>query len=393
MILSIDIKKKYSSAPIPKKWLKLDTCNDFSHVISVFQQLKHVGYILESCDFWPENRTEADALGGFAQDTFTESGKLFRNFYMEDEQARLPEDTGIDPTRVLFGCVTDNTPKYLSQALRLLQSVRWFSGVFKQSDMLICVVGDIDTEHVDMFQTLGATLRAVPCFHPLHSHSNKIQFFLQPDIYNYDMLILMDCDTLIVQDPFHFLNKHVFQAKIAALPTIPHAVFKRLFDYFGIPLPEKRYYCSFTGTQTIWYCNSGVLTIPTHLAHGLTEKWKEYNYGLSNRLDLLEPHQNFCDQASLSLAYAATHIPFKALPVSMNYQLNLPYLPFFSAMGSCDPVILHYHDRIDASGFLNPSHYPGVQKRIKLFNDALYQHTSAATCSNSQLSKKGMPDA
>jgi len=33
-----------------------------------------------------------------------------------------------DKHKILLGCVTENNPKYLSQALRLLQSLRWFRG-------------------------------------------------------------------------------------------------------------------------------------------------------------------------------------------------------------------------------------------------------------------------
>ncbi len=278
-----------------------------------------------------------------------------------------------DQDGVLFGCVAENNPRYLSQALRLLYSIRFFCGQLADADVMICVVDKVDSGYKARFKKLGAIIRIVDRFNPRHPHSNKIQFLMQPEIMDYKTIVLLDCDTLVVQDPSPLIDPVAFQAKIAALPTVPHEIFIHLFKYFGIDLPPRKYSCTFSGTRTIWYCNSGVLILPTVLIKGIVEKWSDYNRRLSNNLSLLEAHQNFCDQASLSLAFTADPVPFKPLPVRMNCQLNLPYLPFITSMDRCDPVILHYHDHVDMFGYLMSSHYPGVQKRIKLFNDFMYQ--------------------
>ena len=81
--------------------------------------------------------------------------------------------------RIVFGCVADNNPKYLSQALRLLQSIRWFGGTLADSDVIICAVDEIDSTYSGEFEQLGALVRVVPRFCSSHPPSNKLQFFQQ----------------------------------------------------------------------------------------------------------------------------------------------------------------------------------------------------------------------
>ena len=48
--------------------------------------------------------------------------------------------------------------------------------------------------------------------------------------------------------------------------------------------------------------------------------------------------------------------------------------PLAPVIPDCDPVIVHYHDRTDADGFLQPSSpFPGVSRRIDQLNARLRQ--------------------
>jgi len=270
--------------------------------------------------------------------------------------------------RVVLGCVTENRPKYLTQALRLLQSIRWFGGLMSGVNFFVCFVESIDESYAQEFERLGAFLRKVKRFSNNHPHSNKLSFFDLPEIKVYDTIMLLDCDTIIVQDPWPFLDGQNLQAKIVDLPTISHGIFVRLFNYFDLPVPPEKYRCTYDGSPTIWYCNSGVLVFPSKMLSSFVPIWREYNTRLSNNIDLLSPHQNYCDQASLSLAFAAHPVPFQELSVSMNFPLHLAAPKAPPSMIECDPVILHYHDKVDTSGYLLPSLYQKAQDRIQLIN-------------------------
>jgi hypothetical protein len=50
-------------------------------------------------------------------------------------------------TEVVFGCVAENTPKYLSKALRLVRSLRWFGGTLSNAEFIVCLVGGVDSSY------------------------------------------------------------------------------------------------------------------------------------------------------------------------------------------------------------------------------------------------------
>jgi len=272
--------------------------------------------------------------------------------------------------RVAVGCVADNNPRFLSQALRLLQSVRWFGGTMSGVNFFVCLVDNSEPEYAREFERLGAFVRALPRYSNRHPHSNKLRFLELPEIQAYDTVILLDCDTLVVRDPWEYLDGEVFQAKLADIASVPHEVFQRVFAHFGVELPAQDFRCNPEGTPTIWYCNAGVLVFPHAVLNDLCPAWQHFNDGLLARLELL-PHPFHCDQVSLSLAFASCRVPFRELPLDMNFPLHLPDLDTLPTVTGSDPAILHYHDRVDASGYLLPSSFPGAQRRIELFNERL----------------------
>src|SRR5258708_29202929 len=50
----------------------------------------------------------------------------------------------IPANEIVVGCVTEDTPKYLGQTLRLVQSIRWFGGALARPHL---VVGSAPLNH------------------------------------------------------------------------------------------------------------------------------------------------------------------------------------------------------------------------------------------------------
>ena len=213
----------------------------------------------------------------------------------------------------IVGCVADNTPKYLDQALRLLQSWRWFAGSLADAQFHVCVIDGVSAEYRQKYERYGAQVHAVPRFSSAHPPSNKLRFLELPLFEDSGRIILLDCDTVIVQEPVEMLCVEDFSAKIADLPTVTHDVFERLFPAFGLPLPDATECCSVHGEPTIPYFNAGVLSFSARAMFTLVPEWININRELINRLELLEQSTNFCEQASLSLALAKCKTSYRTL--------------------------------------------------------------------------------
>lgn len=279
--------------------------------------------------------------------------------------------TSSSSEKILLGCVAENNYKYLSQALRLVRSVRWFGGALETADIIVCVVEGVEPSYRRALESAGAAIRIVPRFDPTNPLYNKIQLFRLPELTDYDTLFYLDCDTIVVQDPSRFLSGSALRIKIADLPTVPTEVLERVCGYFGLTPPERLYRATQDQAQTIWYCNAGVINCPVQFIPRLIPGWCEYELAFSANPDLLAPHQHHRSQAALALAFIENPVPFEELPVSMNFPVHLTHIEAPLEMTEADPVILHYHDLVDSAGYLLPSPYPLAQKRIEDFNSRL----------------------
>lgn len=281
--------------------------------------------------------------------------------------------TGLTAQDFLVGCVAENDPRFLGQALRLVQSIRWFGGELAEARVRVCVVGDLGRSFRQEFERYGAEVRIVSRLQQHHRVANQPQLF--PEVWETDreMLLLLDCDMVVVQDPLPWMRRGSFQAKIAPLPTVTPEILERVFHHYGLPLPAREYVNSFAGTPTIPYCNSGMILLPSHLARQILPVWSDYNQRLTDEIEILHPCERQCHQASLSLALAALPIPFAEAPVELNFQLNLSQFPPPEGFFAVDPAILHYYDGADPEGYLLHTPYPFAQVRIEAFNRRLRQ--------------------
>lgn len=273
--------------------------------------------------------------------------------------------------RLAIGCVAENTPKYLEQALRLVQSVRWFGGALNEAQFYVCVVDDVSLHYRMELERYGVTICVVSRFSTKHPQSNKLRFLELPDIVHYDHVLLLDCDTIVVRDPSSYLFHPGLAAKIADVPTVAMDTFHRVFSVFGVPVPEADQFCTVSGELTIPYFNAGVLAFSRQAMDTLVPRWIELNQQLIARMELLGEQSNFCEQASLSLALSAIGTPFETLGNAFNFPLHFDDAALAPFLEDVDPFIIHYHWCTDPSGYILTNSYPAVNQRIEEFNARL----------------------
>jgi hypothetical protein len=272
---------------------------------------------------------------------------------------------------LLVGCVADCTPKYLDQALRLLQSWRWFAGDLASAEFHVCIVDKMDVWYRKRYEEYGAKVHLVSRFSQCHPPSNKLRLFELTAARNSDRIILLDCDTVVVQDPKRLITGADFLAKIADYPTTTHQIFEALFAAFGVPLPARDQRCTVRSDPTIPYFNSGVLSFSREAVRTLVPEWIRLNSLFVEQLQLLKECSQYCEQASLSVALAATATSFDTLGNEMNFPGHITEPTLDSAFADIDPAIIHYHWLVNDLGLLEPSRYPKVDRRIEQFNNRL----------------------
>ncbi|MFV5318689.1 class I SAM-dependent methyltransferase [Priestia megaterium] len=311
--------------------------------------------------FLSTHNKELSKLGFYNQTNFS-----------KDDLKKLVPDAG----RVVIGCVTENNAKFREQTLKLVQSIRWFGGSMAGVNIIVCVVEDVDSAFVKELGKWGAFVRIVKRFSTEHAPSNKLRFLELSETASYDTVMLMDCDTVIVQDPLKYIKGDRFQAAMAGMATVSHKTFEKLFSHYNLPMPEKEFKTSFKGNQMIWYCNAGVLIFPQEILPSFLSTWKKYVHDLVANKHLLKKFF-FCEQAALTLAYYAEDIPFEELPKEMNYHLN-PKILYTGK--KVDPIIIHYHDYINNKGYLlKKTKDIHLLRMIQKFNKRLKNYRSELT--------------
>jgi hypothetical protein len=279
-----------------------------------------------------------------------------------------------DPVRVndvVVGLLTENTLRMLTQAIRLVRSIRWFGGELAGVRIVVCGVGPLESTARETLEALGVEIRTVSRFHPANPTGNRHQLLAELLDAPEEILFLLDCDTIVVQDPLPYLSGVAVQAKIAPTPTVSDEVFERLFAHFGLTKPARSYVASLSGTLTIPYFNAGVLAIPKALARTLAPAWRKYNLVLADHPELVAPCQRHMHQASLSLALVETGVPHAEWPAAMNFQINATHVPPPPGFAETDPVILHYHYLATDDGLLLPCPYPAAQARIEKYHERM----------------------
>src|SRR5258708_28936721 len=139
--------------------------------------------------------------------------------------ARMPDR--IHATDVVVGLLTENSPRMLIQAIRLVRSIRWFGGQLAHARVVVCGVGPLESSARETLEALGAEIRTVSRFHRASPAGNRNQLIAELLDAPQRLLFLLDCDTIIVRDPLPFLTDDAFQAKIAPTPTVSDEVFER----------------------------------------------------------------------------------------------------------------------------------------------------------------------
>jgi len=269
---------------------------------------------------------------------------------------------------IALGCVTDVNGPYVEQAARLLLSLKWLGGCAADYPFILAVVGKLNAAQRDFFQRHEAIVVEVSVFDERHGPSNKLRFFELDLLDQFEHVALLDCDTVVVQDPSAWLNCDGFAAKPADMATVSGKSLTRYLEDQGICVPAEEFRYDIDDTMGLPYFNSGVMVLATRWRSRFIEAWKRYNRDLLERAAEFEITPFHVEQATLTAALLSEAIPIKALPSCMNFPAHLALDRYNQTMYATDPVIIHYHWLADSAGYLKKLPFPRVRARANVFN-------------------------
>jgi hypothetical protein len=273
---------------------------------------------------------------------------------------------------MLVSCVAENGDGWYREAHNLVLSIRRFGGSLSEAPIVVNFVDEVEPGFAAGLAELGAEVRVVPRFDPRTPASNKLRMLELAATHDFDVLLAIDTDTLVVGDVSQYADGSAVAIKPENRDPYPAQCWRDLFAVLDIPEPSRSLVTTSTAQVTYPYYNSGVLFIPRARCEELLASWTRRVFDV---LDLYErrpdivpaPQRHWTNQLALALAVIGDDVPVAPLPVAANLSTTVVVHPLF-AHEVTPPFVLHYHNEIDASGFVYRSRNPRLNPLIDAFN-------------------------
>ena len=273
----------------------------------------------------------------------------------------------VNPKRILIACVAESREPFLSDLRFLFRSLAAFGGALNQATKIAYFVDAVGGEVVEELGQLGVIVKIVDRFNERYPHANKLRMLQYQE--DYDVLVALDCDVVIARDFLCELESDVVMAKPVDFDPLTLKQWRKLFRYFAMRLPRKRYLTTLDARKTIPYFNSGVIVTPRKYVDDLSNAWESMILKLDEaylQFPDIDAHRFFTDQFALALALNATQIPFKPFPIEMNCPLHISIHPKFKP-DKISPYVMHHHHRISSDGVMSCM-YENISRAVGAVN-------------------------
>jgi hypothetical protein len=256
--------------------------------------------------------------------------------------------------RPLFSCVAESHDTHIRKVEALVMSLRTFGGSLADAPFVANVVGELAAEKTRRLQELSAEVRVVERFDERNALANKLRMLELAERGDFDVLVALDCDVVVVGDIAPWLSEERLGAKSADYDYASPAEWRRLLEQLCIRVPDQTAIATASGRTMIPYFNSGVLFVPQRLCAGLLSAWTQC---LDEVLALAKgdphiiPFPSLSEQVALTCAIHRADIPYELLPVGLNFPTHAPVHRRVLLEGT-EVRILHYHADVDEAGFL-----------------------------------------
>ena len=279
--------------------------------------------------------------------------------------------------RLLLACVGENRERWFQKIRNLVVSVRLFGEGSSDIPVVTCFVGGVEGDFARELERQDAEVRVVEPVDARAPSANKLRMLELVESHEFDVLLMLDCDVIVRGD----LAPAVSTSRLRVAPAIgnPYSptLWRTIYEGFGLPEPTERVVMTMTGERTHPYYNSGVMFVPRDLCLPLKAEWdaarNQWFDFIESRAEMFRSKHGDRDtvrqdQPPLACALARAGIEVDPLPINLNLRTFGPGFARAYRHQWGPPFIFHYHDRMDADGFLRQSPRRRVAPYLDDFN-------------------------
>ncbi|RZD48849.1 MAG: hypothetical protein CXT78_00475 [Thaumarchaeota archaeon] len=284
----------------------------------------------------------------------------------------------LDPSKIIIATQCSPVEPFKSEVIRLFKSQDLLGGQLADAQKIVCLTEPADLDFKNELEELGVAIQSIEPIDVSYPYSNKIQMLQIEE--DYDVLIALDTDIIITGDFSDYIDKNKISAKGVDTDCLGLENWEKLFKFFKLQMPSKRFQTSITNVETVPWFNSGVLFIPKKFSSILYELWIQYtqkllqNYNYLTFLsgDSFDDNSNFTfiEQYALTLAIHDLKLPYNQLSLKFNFPTHYLVHENFNP-NEINPLIIHYHHLVSKKGNILHSKYLPTTKRIDLYNKSI----------------------
>jgi hypothetical protein len=277
----------------------------------------------------------------------------------------------LTPERMIVAAVAEDREPHASEVVYLFRTLQHFGGRMSRARQIAYFLESADHPSTRRLADLGVTVKVVERVDARCPYSNKVRMLEEAE--DSDYVVALDTDVVITRDFSPYVQGSGVAAKPAGKIRLSMDEWEKVFDYFGLEIPQARYFTTARIDETIPYFNAGVVIVPTqHLSTFRTE-WQSFTRRLLDAypdLPQVAAHPVFVDEFALSLALTSARLPFRALPLAMNFPTDRRVDPLLEPR-KVAPYILHHHHRVSPNGELLACKYEEINAVIDKVNECL----------------------
>jgi hypothetical protein len=268
----------------------------------------------------------------------------------------------------MYSCVIDVDHQFAYQSLVWVRTLLDLAHV-PAAQLVVHAVRGCDPAHLDLLRSMGIRVEMVRPVDARHGPCNKLAQLASPALQDAEFVVLCDCDLAFAGDISAYIDGDAIRAKVVDIGKPNLEDWRSILHQAALPAsrlaPARP---SHSADETVANnFNGGLYVIPQPLFQILGAAWPEWNsWVLDHAAELPASAEAYADQVAFALAIASQGLKTDPLPTGANFPIHLPYEA--RDRDNLEPLVLHYHGRLDRSGQLRTTGMRGVDQAIARVN-------------------------